>query len=147
LRKSPNPKAKWKTKQHLYKEASKLHNKFRDVMLAGRFTYAAAFQEVPLQDLVEGYRGLMKVDWIIPDYKVAVELHGKQHYEQTSFGSEAKLTSNFNWVASKGRDSHKKALLLEAGYVFVEIPYTDEGILTEGYLLKKIAEALDECSR
>lgn len=141
MHKSPNPKAKWKTKLHKYQEASKIHNRVRELMLTGRFTHYRAFQEVPVQDLVDGYTGAMRVDWYIEDLNLVIELHGKQHYEQTSFGSESKLTSNFNWVASKGRDSNKKGLLQDAGYLFVEIPYTDESILTQEYLLKKIEEA------
>jgi hypothetical protein len=113
-------------------------------MLSGRFLFYRAFQEVPLKDLVEDYSGTMRVDWYIEDLNVCIELHGKQHYEQTSFGSESKLTSNFNWVASKERDSIKKGLLKEAGYIFIEIPYSDEGILDEGYLLQRIGEAQNE---
>lgn len=147
MRKDPNPKAKWKGKLHKYPEASRIHNRVRELMLSGRFLFYRAFQEVPLKDLVENYNGGMRVDWYVEDLNLVIELHGKQHYEQTSFGAESKLTSNFNWIASKDRDSNKKGLLQDAGYLFVEIPYSDESILTQEYLLQKIGEALDASSR
>ena len=135
------PRSGWKNQDHLYDSASKLHNKLREIFTSDHFfKQLQCYQEVPVKDLVGTYPNSMDaVDWYIDEYNVIIELHGVQHYKMQSFGSKDSVFNqkkNFNNI--KYRDNRKKTALLDSGYSFLEIPYTDFSKIDPDYLKQKI---------
>lgn len=137
-------RSKWKNKHFVKEDASKLHLALQDILLnSPSFKNFQAYQEVPVSALVKT-KEILYIDWFIESLNVIIELHGIQHYKPTSFTNVGKTKTQFNFIAATHRDSKKKYLLKEAGYTFIEIPYTDLKLLNEQYLLNKIQEQLDE---
>lgn len=134
---------KWKDKFFEKPDASKMHTKVQEILKEGTFKNLSCFQEVPVNELVENVKDILWVDWFIEPLNLVIELHGIQHYKATSFSREGKLKRDMNFIAGKQRDMNKKSLLEDAGYTFIEIPYTDESKLSEEYILNKLRESLN----
>lgn len=142
-KKSKSPRSSWVSKYFLYPEASNFHNKLRDILLNGQFKGLPCYQEVPLSSLVED-DGHLRVDWFIEPLNVCIELQGRQHYIETNFNNKSKIESSIDFIGIKYRDNYKKGRLQEAGYIYIAIPYTDETILNEEYLVARIKEAVND---
>lgn len=134
-------KSKWKSKYFLYEEASHFHKKIRDILLNGKFKGISAYQEVPLEDLIDEPTKL-KVDWFLDSLNICIELHGKQHYEQVNFGYKEAIKSELDFIASKNRDSYKRSKLEEHGYMFLEISFDCINKLNEDYFYNLIKETI-----
>lgn len=131
----------WKSKFFKKEDASKLHSRMQEILCSGKFSNMEAYQEIPLSDLVDT-RNVLFIDWYVPSMKLCIELHGVQHYKAVAFGHQSKLDTELNFISSKNRDSTKRILLLEAGYLFIEISFKDYAIMDESYLIKKIDEVI-----
>lgn len=63
----------------------------------------------------------------IPDKKVIIEVHGKQHYEETGWHiTQAKVsgrTPTEEFEYQKWKDQYKKDYAINQGYTYIEIPY------------------------
>lgn len=120
-----------------YENASNFHNKVRDIFANDSFfKQFACYQEVPLSFLVNGYpNNKDAVDWWIDEFGVIIELHGKQHYQATSWSKEisyAEKQKAFNNI--KFRDNRKKTALELSGYKYIEICYKDKKKLNAEFL-------------
>lgn len=127
------------------KNASKLHRKLGDLLRQDEiFCHHDIYQEYPVNKINKNYHnGSHKFDWAIPKLALVFECHGKQHYEATSFGGDVEDSiSNFNDI--KYRDKTKKLAAMDAGYTYVEIPYTEEKTLNIGKLLAMIEKGRSE---
>jgi hypothetical protein len=127
----------WKNQYFHYESASNFHNKLRDIFITDKFfKQLNCFQEVPVKDLVPSYPNRYDaIDWYIDELSVIIELHGKQHYQMQSFGSEDSYINQvkaFNNI--KFRDNRKKTFLLNANYTYLEISYKDVKKLNPDYL-------------
>lgn len=130
-------RSKWKNQFHLYDSASNFHNSLRTIFITDSFfKQLKCFQEVPVKDLVETYpNSYDAVDWYIDELNTIIELHGVQHYKMQSFGStDSVYNQRKNFYNIKYRDNRKKHALLEAGFLYLEIPYTDKKKLSSDYL-------------
>lgn len=134
---------KWKDKFFEKPDASRMHAKVQEILKEGTFKNLSCYQEVPVSELVENTKDILYVDWFVEAFNLIIELHGIQHYKPTSFSREGKLKRDINFIASHNRDENKKTLLEGAGYLFIEIPYTDESKLSEEYILNKLRESLN----
>lgn len=134
-------RSQWKNQFFLYENASKAHNFVRDLFISDPFfKQLNCFQEVSVADLVPSYPNRFDaIDWYIDELNLVIELHGVQHYKMQSFGSK---DSYFNQVKAfnniKFRDNRKKTMLVNANYLFLEIPYNQK--LTLQVLKNKILE-------
>lgn len=121
--------------------SSKLHQKIGNVLKeSASFKNFKIYQEYPSNKVntIKGKANL-HYDWVILDLKVIIEGHGKQHYtSDCSFGEKDPLKAIENFQSMKERDAFKKEIAIEAGFSYVEIPYSDEKRITERYLLNKI---------
>lgn len=136
-------KSKWKDKYFVKEDASKLHLALQSILLdSPSFRNFRAYQEVPVSDLVFT-KDILYIDWFIESLNIVIELHGIQHYKPTSFINVGNIKTQFDFIALRNRDRKKRYLLEEAGYIFIEIPYTDLKLLDEKYLLNKIQEKID----
>jgi hypothetical protein len=135
------PRSSWKNQYYTYPSASKLHKKLKEIFVSDNFfKQLQCYQEVPLVDLVPSYPNRMDaIDWYVDEYNIIIECHGIQHYKMQSFGSKDSVFNqkkNFNNI--QYRDNRKKTMLIDAGYDYLEIPYTDYTKITPAYLKQKI---------
>lgn len=127
------------------KNASKLHRKVGDILRESiTWGHYEIYQEYPVNRVNTKYaNGAHKFDWVIPKLKIVIECHGKQHYEVQTFGAEIEdAISAFN--DQQYRDKAKKEAALQAGWIYIEIPYTLENKITEHKLLQMFWEAEKE---
>jgi hypothetical protein len=136
-------RSKWKNQFNIIDGASSFHNKVREIFANDSFfKQFKCFQEVPVSSLVSSYQNNFDaVDWYIDEFNTVIELHGKQHYVQQSFGSKDSVFNQkkaFNNI--KYRDNRKKVALLNANYFYIEISYKDISKINSEYLKNKIME-------
>jgi hypothetical protein len=82
------------------------------------------YQEVPVISLVPKYKwNQHRYDIYIATLDVILELHGKQHYVATAFGSMSYEEKMKQFREIQFRDSAKKQAALESGYSYKEIPW------------------------
>ena len=98
------------------KNASKLHIKVYEALTSnGLFKTLNLRQEVPVSELFTNYNNNRdRYDWVIPEYSLIIECHGKQHYELSTFGGDtAKAEMNFitQKFYSSSRMSRTKKIL------------------------------------
>jgi len=81
----------------------------------------AFIQQHTFPDLKD--RRHLKCDFYLPDQNLAIEYHGRQHYEVVqSFGGVEALAEN------KPRDKLKKDYLLQNNIGFLEISYKEDAV-------------------
>jgi len=84
------------------------------------------YQEVNLANLVADYpHRNHHFDWFIDELQIVVELHGDHHYKVVNYGSMGYDEAKRNLRRIQDRDNFKKTAALEAGYLYVEIPYKE----------------------
>jgi hypothetical protein len=93
-----------------------------------------AYQEYPVSRVNPLFLdNSMHFDWVIPKLKIVIEIHGNQHFIPTAFdGDYDKAIENFGEL--QYRDRIKKEAALEAGYIYLEIPYKDFRLIDSDYL-------------
>lgn len=129
-------KSKWRNQFSYYESASDFHNNLREIFCTDAyFKQIQCFQEVPVNNLVENYDSpLEAVDWYIESLNVIIELHGEQHYKMTSFGNTSFAQKKINFNNIKYRDNKKRTALIDAGFIFIEIPYKDKSKMNSEYI-------------
>ena len=135
------PRTSWKNQFFLYENASNFHNSLRTIFTTDQFfKQLQCYQEVPVKDLVPSYPNYHdSLDWYIDSYNVVLELHGIQHYKMQSFGSsDSYWNQRKNFYNIKYRDNRKKTALLDANYIYIELPYKESKKITAEYLKNKI---------
>lgn len=130
-----------KSKSELIESASDFHNDMRSILLKGSFSGIEAYQEVPIQFWDPECRDTLFIDWFLPLFDIAIELHGEHHYKavrwsNTMTESEARLAL----LTQRTRDNNKKTILNSFGVSLIEIPYKDKAIMNESYLVGRIRE-------
>ena len=130
----------WLNQFQLYPNASKFHNRIRDIFRTDTFFKGLqCYQEVPLSALVPSYpNNRDAIDWYVDELNVVLELHGRQHYEQVSFGYKPYDEAKKDFHNIQYRDNRKKTHLIDSGYSYVEISYQEEALLTSEYIKNKI---------
>lgn len=97
------------------------------------------YQEYPVSRINSSYvSNAHKFDWVILDLRVVIECHGKQHYEATDFSGKAEDGGLSAFNDLRYRDRIKKQAALDAGYIYIEIPYTDEKKIDSKYIWSRI---------
>jgi hypothetical protein len=76
--------------------------------------------------------GLQSLDFYLPDYNIAIECQGEQHFKPSNFGSKT-ITNEESFKLTQERDSNKKRLCEENGIIILY--YTDVN-LSEKYCYK-----------
>ena len=136
-------RAGWSDQFFHYPNASKFHNKLRDLFRTDTyFKNLKCYQEVPLSGLVPSYpNNYDAVDWFIDELNTVIELHGKQHYEQVLFGYKPYEEAKKDFHNIQYRDNRKKTFLIDAGYNYVEVSYKEAKKITPDYIKQKIFES------
>jgi hypothetical protein len=136
----PSSRSGWANQFQLYPNASKFHNSVRDIFRTDDFfKNLQCYQEVPVSALVANYpNNRDAIDWYVDELNVVIELHGKQHYEQVSFGYRPYHEAKKDFHNIQYRDDRKKTHLVDSGYTYVEISYKAATSLTAEYIKNKI---------
>ena len=141
------PRSCWKNQYSVIESASNFHNLFREIFANDPFfKNFNCYQEVLMSDLVTGYpNNYDAVDWLIDEFSLVLELHGKQHYVATKFSNSTSyfdIKKNFNNI--KYRDNRKKLFLERNNYKYLEIPYTLQSKMNSEYLKELIFKEIYE---
>lgn len=121
----PTKRSQWKNQFTTIESASKLHNHIRHIFANDSFFRRMnCFQEVPVSALVPSYfNNSHRVDWFVDELMAVVEVHGRQHYKMQNFGNKPYMEALKDFNNGRYRDNIKKTALLDADYVYVEIPF------------------------
>jgi hypothetical protein len=96
---------------------SSLHLNAREI-LKEKFPTIQILEEIPIPvRRSESYF----LDFYIPMLKLAIEVHGEQHYQFNSFYHNSKL----DFIRSQKRDREKKEWCLANNISFIELPYNE----------------------
>lgn len=125
---------------------SKLHLKIGSILRDPSLGFSGykIYEEYPVNRINPTFSsGRHKFDWVILDLQVVLELHGESHYQAVDFGSEGNEKALDNYYAGKYRDKIKAQAAVDAGFTYVEIPYTDIKLIDKDYIWAKIKESFN----
>jgi hypothetical protein len=131
---------KWTNQFTQLSNQSNFHERVRDLLAADPFfSKLNCYQEINVQELVTTYpHHNHHYDWYIEELAMIVELHGQQHYAMVNYGNVGYDEAMRNFYKLRDRDNTKKHAALEAGFQYVEIPYTAykklDGSILNSYL-------------
>jgi hypothetical protein len=116
--------------------ASKLHKAVGDCLRSSLvFGGYEIYQEYPVTKIHnDPSLSAFHFDWVIPKLKIVWEAHGLQHYKPVKFGGISDEDAEVAFHDNRHRDMIKKEAALEAGWIYVEIPYSTK--ITEENLIK-----------
>jgi hypothetical protein len=137
-------KRTWNSQYKELSNQSSFHEAVRTIFSTDPiFSKMHCYQEVEVAELIPEYphKG-QRYDWYINEMNVVIELHGKQHYVRTNFGTTGYSVSVKNFKDMQARDSAKKLAAEEAGLLYIEIPYTMQKGLTAAAILELIQRSL-----
>ena len=122
-------------------KASALHRKVYGLLheLYPNFTIT---EEASLRVDVGGRETTVFVDIQVPDLNLAIECHGRQHYE---FVSHFHGTRD-DFARSVERDRAKAEAILDSGMSYLAISFKEEKTLTTRRILKMITNAIRSAS-
>lgn len=118
------------------KNASKLHKIVGEALRnSSKFKGYKIYQEYPVSDICSSYKNHShKFDWVILDLKIVIEVHGEQHYKEVDFGGEGQEKAADRLSSVRHRDRVKMDAAIEAGFTYIEIPYSDIKKVDEDYI-------------
>lgn len=119
--------------------SSKLHRKVGDILREGTlFSANKIYQEYPVSKIDPEYpNNSHRFDWVILDLKIVIECHGEQHYTSVNFGGIDDIEALSRKIDQSRRDQLKADAAIRAGFTYIEIPYKDLHIISEGYIWDK----------
>ena len=91
----------------------------------------------PDLEIIQSYRnkeifGRQHLDIYIPKLNIAIEYQGKQHYEPSSKFGGAK-----GFYQQQFNDNKKRRFCALHDFKLIEIPYTDENLISYDYIMRK----------
>lgn len=122
------------------KNASRFHVSVGEMLRSSSLTgNLRLYQEYPANLICPYLDSRLRYDWVILDWKVAIELHGQHHYQPVRFGGITQEEAETNLQTQQERDIIKEEGAVKAGWSYIVFKY-DEPISLET-LLKKIEKA------
>lgn len=88
-----------------------------------------------------------RVDWVIQDLNVAIEVQGQQHTQAITFGGMRPSEAEKKLEGQQKRDCLKKEAIESVGWTYISVDYRDILTLTDTDLLERIISARTETSR
>lgn len=135
---------RWANQFKVLPNQSNFHEEVR-LILATYTPYSrySCYQEVPVHELIEDYENRMhRYDFYIRELNLIIEVHGRQHYEQVSFGKISYDAAAQNFQKMKNRDWQKKQAAIDNGYEYLEIHFKNRTKLDFEKFHKLVLEAL-----
>ena len=99
--------------------SSKLEDLMRKYLIDNNIN----FEEQKTFDWLK-YKKLMKIDFYLPDYNIAIECQGGQHYKPVDYAGLGKEWAEKQFLLNQSRDRKKKELCEENGIKIIY--YTEE---------------------
>ncbi len=133
-------KARWKNQYHCLETSSQFHERARGIFCTDpRFKNLSCYQEVPVKDLCIDYpyKG-HHFDWYIYEFGTVIELHGAQHYKPVNFSGIGYDDAVRQFRQGQFRDAMKQQAAVDAGFTYIEIPYTDIKYLDGDYIMERL---------
>ena len=119
---------------------SKLERKVRLSLDENNITY---IYQASKRDL--NWLGLQSLDFYLPDYNVAIECQGEQHFKPVDFGGKGKEWAETSYEENVRRDEYKQKLCIENGITLLyysniisNCVYNDINKLIEWIIKRKI---------
>lgn len=113
--------AKYDVKANDSKRKSKFHLRAR-ALLKDIFHSYRILEEVKLPGSTATHKkGVLYLDFLIPNLMLGIEVHGQQHYEFSPFFHKSKA----DFVLSKARDEDKIEWCELNGITVIELKYSD----------------------
>jgi len=121
------------------KSASKGHI-LVGTLLRQIFPYSKIYQEYPVNKILPSFRsGRHKYDWVVLDKLLVIEVMGEQHYKAVRWSSRmSDDDAELALMERRRTDMEKREAALEAGFHYLEIPYSDLESLTRDGLFSRI---------
>lgn len=113
----------------------------------------ASFGEVKIEEILKNYGLNFKMEYIFPDLRspngkplrfdfavfdddgnidFLIEYQGRQHYEPSS-----KFGGKKGFYQQQFNDNKKRRFCALHGFTLIEIPYTDENLISYEYIMEK----------
>ena len=106
-------------------KSSHLQTKIRQLLIENKIS----FEEEKIFNFFKNGKSHLSVDFYLPDYNIAIECQGIQHYKPTNFGGKLSFEeTNFNYELQIKRDKRKKELCEENGIKLVYIDYNEKNV-------------------
>ena len=104
--------------------ASKLHKNVGEILrLHPLLKNFQSYQEYPVNKINPNFpNGKSKIDWVILDLRVCIEIQGQQHFSYIPFFHK----THDDFLAGQKRDKEKKDAIEAAGYTYIAVKYDSE---------------------
>lgn len=135
--------------RHSYRQsASKLHKAVGEILRNSEvFGDFEVYQEYPVNRVNKNYPdGRHHFDWVIPKLGIVVEAHGEQHFHAVAWDGDVEK-AELAFREGQARDKAKKEAALEAGYLYVMVPYKALNSLDIQYIMDQVELAKFEQSQ
>lgn len=106
-------------------------------LIKAAFPMFRCAEEEPLDTEVGGRRSTLKVDFLLPDLKVAIEVQGRQHAEYIKHFHG----SRDGFEESQARDRAKQEGVEAAGYTLIAVDDVEVKTMTVAQLIRRVAKA------
>jgi len=122
---------------HLPQRKSALHRRVAE-LLRKAFPNFTVWEEHPIKVQLSGRVSTLFVDIIVKELNLAVECHGRQHFD---FSPHLHGTRDA-FARSVERDQSKAEQLKDAGFAFLVVRYDEQKKLTVPVLMESIENAI-----
>lgn len=103
---------------------SKLNDLVGETLEKGLFKHYTIVPEYCLSRINPAWKSdKEKLDWVVKELKIAIEVDGEHHYKPTTYGGISKDLASNNLIYQKKRDNFKDHFCKEAGWTLIRIPY------------------------
>ena len=118
---------------------SALHRKVVG-LIREAFPNFTVYEDHPVKVRLSGRDSTLYVDIVVKELNLAVECHGRQHFEFVPHFHG----SRDNFARARERDAAKAAGLVVAGFTFLVIRFDEEVAMEMSHLLARITQAISE---
>jgi very-short-patch-repair endonuclease len=121
------------------RDASNLH---RHILSLAQQIYTGftILEEQQIECRVDGRTTSLPVDIVIKNLRVAIEIHGQQHYKYIQHFHR----SESGFEAQKARDAAKERAIRECGWTYLAVKFDEVPKMTVAKLTKLISKAMKE---
>lgn len=104
--------------------SSEGHQKIGKILSEPPFAHYRTREEYPVVEVNPLYENSRhRFDWAIIDLKLIIEVHGEQHYKPVCFGGMDIEQAVSNLYDQEYRDEKKRQAAIDAGWIYLSIPY------------------------
>lgn len=131
---------RWKSQFVTIPGQSSLHEMVREIFCTDPFfKYLNCWQEVYVKDLIPDYlNSKHRYDFYIENLNIILELQGIQHYRPQGFSNISYDQKIINFELIQKTDKQKRIAAINNDFIYKEISYKDQNLLTAPFLKTKL---------